>query len=77
MSTPFNFFGDLAGASSYLNEADKKLNLLCEGCSVCLTDEDIEQLENQFRVIRSQLSKLKDRKDKFKALTILRSENSK
>ena len=77
MSTPFNYFGDLEGASSYLSEADKKLNLLWEGRSVCLTDDDIEQLENQFRVIRNQISKLRDKKDKFKALTILRSENTK
>lgn len=77
MSTPFNFFGDLEGANSYKVEAYKKLSLLWDGGSVCLTDEEIEQIENLLRISRAQDSKIKDLKDRFKALSIVRSEKSK
>jgi len=77
MSTPFNFFGDLEGASSYLAEADKKLELLWDGGSILLIEDEIKQLESQERKLRAQLSKIKDTKDRFKALTIIRSEKSK
>lgn len=77
MSTPFNFFGDLEGASSLLNEADKKMRIEWENSSRCLSEEEIEHLENQLRIIRAQVSKIKDTKDKFKSIALIRSENTK
>lgn len=76
MSTPFNFFGDLEGASSLLNEAEKKIKIGWED-GLVLSEDDIEHLENQLRVARAQLSRIKDTKDKFKAVNIFRSEKSK
>ena len=76
MSTPFNFFGDLEGASSLLNEAEKKIKIAWED-GATLSEDDIDHLENQLRIVRAQLSRIKDTKDKFKAVNIFRSETSK
>jgi hypothetical protein len=76
MSTPFNFFGDLEGASSLLNEGEKKIKIAWQNGNN-LSEDDIDHLENQYRVIRAQLSRIKDTKDKFKAVNIFRAERSK
>jgi len=75
--TPFNYFGDLEGASSLLNEAEKKLRLEWENGSHCLTEDDIEHLENQLRIIRAQVSKIQSIKEKHKVVAIFRAERSK